>query len=77
MESTARCPAVVSTVQLTRPLTARRAGKMLIPLGAMGFQASGHGVCGVANFSLRSVMATGIFMLTAMSTVVLHQVGFG
>ena len=40
MESTAPCPAVVSTVQLTRRSTARRVRKMLIPLGAMGFQAS-------------------------------------
>ena len=39
MESTASCPAVVSTVQLTRRSTAYRVRKMLIPLGAMGFQA--------------------------------------
>ena len=31
---------MVSTVQLTRRSTGRRVRKMLIPLGAMGFQAS-------------------------------------
>jgi len=40
MESTAPCAAVVSTVQLTPRWTARRVRKMLIPSGAMGFQAS-------------------------------------
>ncbi len=30
---------------------------------------SGHGVCGIARFSPRSLVATGVFMLTAMVTV--------
>lgn len=30
---------------------------------------SGHGVCGLARFSLRSLVATVVFMLTAMVTV--------
>lgn len=30
---------------------------------------SGHGVCGLANRSVRSLVATGTFMLTAMLTV--------
>ncbi len=30
---------------------------------------SGHGVCGIANLSLRSVTATAIFMLVAAATV--------
>jgi uncharacterized membrane protein YedE/YeeE len=35
---------------------------------------SGHGVCGIANFSLRSVTATVIFMVTAALTVfVVHH----
>jgi len=40
MQSTAPYPAVVSTVQLTPRSAARRVRKMLIPLAAMGFQAS-------------------------------------
>lgn len=30
---------------------------------------SGHGVCGLPRFSIRSIAATGIFMATAMLTV--------
>lgn len=30
---------------------------------------SGHGVCGLANLSLRSLAATAVFMLTAVATV--------
>ena len=30
---------------------------------------SGHGVCGLPRFSMRSMAATGIFMATAMLTV--------
>lgn len=32
---------------------------------------SGHGVCGLARFSRRSLVATGVFMFTAMATVAL------
>jgi len=36
---------------------------------------SGHGVCGIARFSRRSIIATGIFMATAAVTVFLtHHV---
>src|SRR5438105_2829186 len=30
---------------------------------------SGHGICGLARFSMRSIVATGIFMATAVATV--------
>jgi uncharacterized membrane protein YedE/YeeE len=38
---------------------------------------SGHGVCGIARLSPRSLVATGIFVLTAMITlfVVRHLIG--
>lgn len=38
---------------------------------------SGHGVCGIARLSPRSLVATGIFMLTAIITVAImrHVVG--
>ncbi len=34
---------------------------------------AGHGICGLARFSLRSLVATGIFMLTAVGTVTLMR----
>jgi uncharacterized membrane protein YedE/YeeE len=36
---------------------------------------SGHGVCGLANFSLRSLLATLVFMSTAVLTVLLVRHG--
>ena len=38
---------------------------------------SGHGVCGIARVSVRSLVATGTFMVVAMATVfiVRHMVG--
>lgn len=40
---------------------------------------SGHGVCGLSRFSTRSMVATAIFMLSAMVTVfiVRHVIGGG
>jgi uncharacterized protein len=38
---------------------------------------SGHGVCGVARLSSRSIAATIIFMLTAMIVVAVMRHGFG
>jgi len=34
---------------------------------------SGHGVCGIGRLSLRSVVATSVFMLTAVLTVILMR----
>jgi len=36
---------------------------------------SGHGVCGLANLSVRSLLATVTFMAVAMATVVLVRLG--
>ena len=36
---------------------------------------SGHGVCGIANLSLRSLTATAVFMFTAVVTVWLVRHG--
>lgn len=38
---------------------------------------SGHGVCGISRFSTRSIVATGIFMVTAglVTFIVRHVVG--
>ncbi len=34
---------------------------------------SGHGICGIGRLSMRSIVATCIFMLVAMLTVFLHK----
>ena len=38
---------------------------------------SGHGVCGIARFSPRSIAATGVFMVTAALTVFIVRHVFG
>jgi uncharacterized membrane protein YedE/YeeE len=38
---------------------------------------SGHGICGIARLSPRSLVATAMFMLTAMATVALVRHGIG
>ena len=38
---------------------------------------SGHGVCGLARLSVRSIAATVIFMATAVVTVAIVRHGFG
>ena len=38
---------------------------------------SGHGVCGIARLSARSIAATGVFMVTAMIVVFLMRHVFG
>jgi len=38
---------------------------------------SGHGICGVARLSKRSILATGIFMMTGVLTVWLKKVWGG
>src|SRR5664279_5424042 len=38
---------------------------------------SGHGICGVARLSVRSIAATGIFMTTAIATVAVSRHVFG
>ena len=38
---------------------------------------SGHGVCGFARLSTRSIAATAIFMITAIAVVAIARHGFG
>jgi uncharacterized membrane protein YedE/YeeE len=38
---------------------------------------SGHGICGIARLSLRSIVATGVFMATAIIVVALTHHVFG
>jgi hypothetical protein len=46
-------------------------GGLIVGLGVSygGGCTSGHGVCGIGRFSLRSVVATAVFMATAIATV--------
>lgn len=52
---------------------------LLVGFGARlgGGCTSGHGVCGIARISTRSIVATGIFMATAIVVVAIMRHGFG
>jgi uncharacterized protein len=51
------------------------AAGLLVGFGARlgGGCTSGHGICGVARLSVRSITATAIFMLTAIATVAITR----
>jgi uncharacterized membrane protein YedE/YeeE len=55
------------------------AGGLLVGFGARlgGGCTSGHGICGVARFSVRSVVATVIFMAAAVAVVAIMRHGMG
>jgi uncharacterized membrane protein YedE/YeeE len=52
---------------------------VLVGFGARhgGGCTSGHGICGVARLSARSIVATAIFMITAIAVVTIMRHGFG
>ncbi len=52
---------------------------LLVGFGARlgGGCTSGHGVCGIARISTRSIVATGIFMAAAIVVVAIMRHGFG
>lgn len=54
-------------------------GGLLVGVGTRmsGGCTSGHGVCGTARLSIRSITATAIFMVTAIITVAIMRHGFG
>ena len=71
-------PVIVWAVTATKPVVVFDAPLWRVVLGGLlvGFGArlgggctSGHGVCGMARFSRRSIVATGVFMTTAIVTV--------
>lgn len=77
---------LVSAVQNTQPAVELDASRPLIILGGLlvgfgtrlgGGCTSGHGVCGLARLSPRSIVATATFMFTAALTVYLlrHVLG--
>jgi uncharacterized membrane protein YedE/YeeE len=55
------------------------AGGILVGFGARlgGGCTSGHGICGIARFSTRSILATAIFTATAIVVVAIMRHGFG
>lgn len=65
------------SVVFTHPLWLVALGGLFVGFGARlgGGCTSGHGVCGMARLSRRSIAATAMFMATAIATVfVLHQI---
>ncbi len=64
-------PAVAPTVRIANAPLLLIAGGVLVGYGARlgGGCTSGHGVCGLPRFSMRSILATAIFMATAAATV--------
>ena len=69
--------AIRQTVSGNLPLMV--AGGLLVGFGATlgGGCTSGHGVCGLARFSVRSLVAVAVFMATAFATVLVVRHGFG
>jgi uncharacterized membrane protein YedE/YeeE len=63
------------TPQLPASWTVIAAAGLLVGFGARlgGGCTSGHGICGVARLSVRSIAATVIFMLTAIATVAITR----
>lgn len=66
-------------IDLPIPNTAVVLGGLIVGIGVSygGGCTSGHGVCGIARFSRRSMIATATFMATAIVTVcvIRHVVG--
>lgn len=52
---------------------------LLVGFGARmgGGCTSGHGICGISRLSMRSILATLVFMGTAIATVTIVRHGFG
>lgn len=67
------------TPQLPSSWTVIAAAGLLVGFGSRlgGGCTSGHGICGVARLSVRSIAATAIFMLTAIATVAITRHGLG
>jgi uncharacterized membrane protein YedE/YeeE len=65
--------------QLPASWTVIIAAGLLVGFGSRlgGGCTSGHGICGVARLSVRSIAATAIFMLTAIATVAITRHMFG
>jgi uncharacterized membrane protein YedE/YeeE len=69
----------LSTPQMPASWVVIVTGGVLVGFGARlgGGCTSGHGVCGVARLSSRSIVATSIFMVAAVVVVAIVRHGFG
>jgi uncharacterized protein len=67
-------------ITVEAPVPVLIVGGLLVGLGTQigAGCTSGHGVCGIAQLSIRSLVATGVFMAAAIATVfvVRHAGGF-
>ena len=79
-------PLLAATAGVPLPRPAMTSNLVLIAVGGLlvGFGSrmgngctSGHGVCGFARLSTRSIAATAIFMITAIVVVAIVRHGFG
>ena len=69
---------VPANFKITDSLVLIIIGGLLVGLGTRmgGGCTSGHGICGISRFSIRSIVATITFILTGMLTVfILQQFG--
>lgn len=75
-------PLVFLLVTGSAPVPSIEAGPVLLAIAGLlvGFGAvwgngctSGHGICGLSRLSVRSLVATGVFMATAIATVFLTR----
>ena len=68
----------IGPAQLPATLTLSAVSGLLVGFGTRlgNGCTSGHGVCGLANFSPRSLLATAVFMSAAMLTVYLTRHGW-
>jgi len=59
------------TIDITNNLLLLVVGGLLVGIGTLVGNGctSGHGVCGLSRFAKRSIIATAIFMITAIATV--------
>lgn len=66
------------TIQIDAPLTVLAGAGLLVGYGTRlgGGCTSGHGICGIVRLSVRSIVATLMFMTTAGITVFLVRHGF-
>jgi uncharacterized membrane protein YedE/YeeE len=64
-------PELVARPQLHSSWPLLALAGLLVGFGARlgGGCTSGHGVCGLSRFSIRSIVATGVFMVVAMAVV--------
>jgi uncharacterized membrane protein YedE/YeeE len=69
----------IGAPQLPQSWAWAAASGLLVGVGTQigGGCTSGHGVCGLANLSTRSLVATGVFMLAAVLTVLVVRHGVG